>query len=77
MNNDETTRKVTPVELEENFALRDEIKELRILIAAIVRGHGRRLYVFNRTIQSIGPRDTFTIKDDHINDRSMLSYQEN
>ncbi len=72
---DITTRRVTPAELEENFALRDEIKQLRILIAAIVRGHGGRLYVFKRSLQNIGPRDTFTQEVDDMNDRIVLTFE--
>ncbi len=74
-NTDTTTRRVTPAELEENFALRDEIKQLRILIAAIIRGHGGRLYVFNRSFQNIGPRDTFTQEDDPVLDRIVLTFE--
>lgn len=76
MNNNETTRKVTPAELEENFALRDEIKELRILIAAMVRGQGGRFIVSNRSIQSISHRDTFTQEENKEHDYIILTYQE-
>ena len=77
MNDEETTRKVTPAELEENFALRDEIKELRTLIAAMVRGQGGTFFVSGVSLQSIGPRDTFTIEDDRSNDSVVLTYKEN
>lgn len=75
MSDDATTRRVTSAELQENFALRDEIKQLRILIAAIIRGHGGRLYVFNRSFELIGPRDTFTTEEDDMNDRIVLTFE--
>jgi len=77
MNDEETTRKVTPAELEENFALRDEIKELRILIAAIVCGQGGTFIVSQRAIQTIGPRDTFTTEYNLANDSIVLTFKEN
>lgn len=76
MSDEETTRKVTPAELKENFALRDEIKELRVLIAAIVRGQGRRLIVPQRIIQCISSRDTVTQEENKEHDYIVLTYQE-
>jgi len=77
MSSDETTRKVTPAELGENFALRDEIKELRILIAAMVRGQGGRFIVSKRSIQSISHRDAFTQEYNPANDSIILTFKEN
>ncbi len=72
---DITTRKVTPAELEENFALRDEIKQLRVLIAAIIRDHGGHMYVSDRSFQFIGPRDSFTTEREEINERIVLTFK--
>lgn len=70
-----TTRRVTPAELEENFALRDEIKQLRILVAAIIRDHGGRMYVGDFAFQGIGPRDKFTTEREDINERIVLTFK--
>ena len=65
------------VGLEENSALRDEIKQLRTLIAAMVHGQGGRFIVSNRSIASISPRDTFTQEDNWANDAIILTSKEN
>lgn len=75
MSDEATTRRVTPAELQENFALRDEIKQLRILIAAIIRGQGGRMYLFKRTLDSISYNDTFIQEDDPINERIVLTLE--
>lgn len=75
MSDDATTRGVTTAELQENFALRDEIKQLRILLAAIIRGQGGRIYVSQRAFLSINPRDTFTQENDVVNDGIVLTFE--
>ena len=55
--------------------IKKENRRLRILIAAIIRGHGGRLYVFNRSLQSISFDDSFTTEEDPVNDRILLTYQ--
>ena len=70
-----TTRGVTRADLEENFALRDEIKQLRILIAAIVRGSGGRFYLDKKHFKNIKASDTVTQEADNVNDRIILTFE--
>ena len=75
MSDDTPTRGVKVATLQENFALRDEIKQLRILIAGIIRSQGGRMSVSNRSLQSISHSDTFTTEDDYINDGIILTFE--
>ncbi len=75
MSDEATTRRVTPAELEENFALRDEIKQLRILIAAIIRDNGGRLAVSDVSMHSISAGDTFTTENLAGNRYTILTFK--
>ncbi len=74
-NDDITTRRVTPAELEENFALRDEIKQLRILIAAIVRRAGGKIAISNKWLEKIQRADCIIKEDDLENDCIVLTFE--
>ncbi len=75
MSDEATTRRVTPAELKENFELRDEIKQLRLLIAGIIRYHGGRMSVSKRALDSISYRDTFTQEEDRVNRCIVLTFE--
>ncbi len=75
MSDEATTRRVTPAELEENFALRDEIKQLRVLIAAIIRGSGGLITIHNHWFEKVSSGDTFIKEDDLLNDSIVLTFE--
>jgi len=75
MSDEATTRRVTPAELEENFELRDEIKQLRILIAAIVRRAGGKLSIHKNWFEKVSSSDTITQEADNVNDCIVLTFE--
>lgn len=54
--------------------LRDEIKQLRMLIAAIVKQQGGIFCVSYRALQSVHTQDTFTQRTNDSNDTVILEY---
>jgi hypothetical protein len=75
MSDEATTRRVTTAQLQESFALRDEIKQLRILIAAIVRRAGGKLSIHNNWIRKIHRADCIIKEDDRDNDCVVLTFE--
>ena len=75
MSDDTPTRGVKVATLQENFALRDEIKQLRILIAGIIRSQGGRMMVPKIALDSISYSDTFTQEYDKDSYHIILTFE--